>query len=442
MKKLNLFIIKSFINPFIFTFLIAIFLLLMQFLWKYIDDLVGKGLDLITISKLLFYAAARFVPLALPISVLLSSIMTFGNIAERNELNAIKSAGISLTKCMKPLFVFIIIIASSSFLFSNYFMTYANLKAGSLLYDIRKQKPALNIKEGIFYNELSGYSIKIDKKLENGTDLEGIMIYDHTSEEGNDKVIIAEKGKMYLSENEKYLIISLENGHSYHEMNINKKNEKRPLQRSKFKKDILRFDMSDFGMKRTSEELYRNHYAMMNNSQLITAIDSIKSKKDKKINLFKLNVSERINFDFEKIENIQVANNISAKTYTNAISNVKYIKSMLINIITEQNYSNKIAIKHKVEWHRKWSLAVACIIFFLIGAPLGSIIKKGGFGLPVIISVGFFIIYHIISVTAEKMVKESEISVVEGMWIANMILLPIGLFLSFKANSDSQILNI
>ena len=229
--------------------------------------------------------------------------------------------------------------------------------------------------------------------------------------------------------NSKLPIISLENGHSYHEMNINKKNEKRPLQRSKFKKDILRFDMSDFGMKRTSEELYRNHYAMMNNSQLITAIDSIKSKKDKKINLFKLNVSERINFDFEKIENIQVVNNISAKTYTNAISNVKYIKSMLINIITEQNYSNKIAIKHKVEWHRKWSLALACIIFFLIGAPLGSIIKKGGFGLPVIISVGFFIIYHIISVTAEKMVKESEISVVEGMWIANMILLPIGLFL-------------
>ena len=254
----------------------------MQFLWKYIDDLVGKGLDLITISKLLFYAAARFVPLALPISVLLSSIMTFGNIAERNELNAIKSAGISLKKCMKPLFVFVIIIATTSFLFSNYFMTYANLKAGSLLYDIRKQKPALNIKEGIFYNELSGYSIKIDKKLENGTDLEGIMIYDHTSEEGNDKVIIAEKGKMYLSENEKYLIISLENGHSYHEMNINKKNEKRPLQRSKFKKDILRFDMSDFGMKRTSEELYRNHYAMMNNSQLITAIDSIKVKKIKK----------------------------------------------------------------------------------------------------------------------------------------------------------------
>ena len=443
MKKLNLFIIKSFIGPFIFTFLIAIFLLLMQFLWKYIDDLVGKGLDFITISKLLFYASARFVPMALPISVLLSSIMTFGNIAERNELNAIKSAGISLKKCMYPLLVFIIIIATSSFLFSNYFMTYANLKAGSLLYDIRKQKPALNIKEGMFYNDLSGYSIKIDKKLENGTDLQGIMIYDHTSDMGNDKVIIAEKGKMYLSENENYLIISLENGYSYYEMNINKKNEKRPLQRSKFKKDVLRFDMSDFGMKRTSEELYRNHYAMMNNSQLITAIDSINSKKNNKLNLFKSNVSKKINYNFQKLESNYNSNNFNfsnhnTKIYTNAISSVKHIKSMLNNIIADQNYSNKISIKHKVEWHRKWSLSAACIIFFLIGVPLGSIIKKGGFGMPVIISVGFFITYHIISVTSEKMVKESEMSVTEGMWIANLIFLPVGLFLIYKANTDSQ----
>ncbi len=447
MKKLNLFIIKSFIGPFIFTFLIAIFLLLMQFLWKYIDDLVGKGLDFITISKLLFYASARFVPMALPISVLLSSIMTFGNIAERNELNAIKSAGISLKKCMNPLLVVIFIIATSSFLFSNYFMTYANLKAGSLLYDIRKQKPALNIKEGMFYNELSGYSIKINKKLENGTDLEGIMIYDHTSEMGNDKVIIAEKGKMYLSENENYFIISLENGYSYYEMNINKKNEKRPLQRSKFKKDVLRFDMSDFGMKRTSEELYRNHYAMMKNSQLISAIDSINSKKNQKLNLFKSNVSKKINYDFEKLESYYNSNNFNlsnqnTKIYTNAISSVKYIKSMLNNIIADQNYSNKIAIKHKVEWHRKWSLSAACIIFFLIGAPLGSIIKKGGFGMPVIISVGFFITYHIVSVTSEKMVKESEISVSEGMWIANLMLLPVGLLLSYIANTDSQLFGL
>ena len=447
MKKLNLFILKSFTGPFIYTFLIAIFLLLMQFLWKYIDDLVGKGLDLLIISKLLFYATARFVPIALPISVLLSSIMTFGNIAEKNELIAIKSAGISLKKCMKTLLIFIIIISSISFLFSNYFMPYANLKAGSLLYDIRKQKPALNIKEGIFNNELSGYSIKIDKKLENGIDLEGVMIYDHTSEEGNDKVIIAEKGQMYLSENENYFIISLENGYSYFEMNINKKDEKRPLQRSQFKKDILRFDLSDFGMKRTSEELYRNHYAMMNNAQLSIAIDSIYSKSNTKLYLHKSNISNKIKFDFQKLENNfkRKDNNITHNKsiiYTNAISSVKYIKSMLNNIISDQTYYQKIAIKHKVEWHRKWSLAVACIIFFLIGAPLGAIIKKGGFGMPVIVSVGFFIMYHIVSVTAEKMVKESEISVFAGMWIANLLLLPLGIILSHKANMDSKLFSL
>ncbi len=447
MKKLHLFIIKSFIGPFIFTFLIAIFLLLMQFLWKYIDDLVGKGLDFIIIAKLLFYAAARFVPMALPISILLSSIMTFGNIAEKNELMAIKSAGVSLRKCMTPLLAFIIVISISSFLFSNYFMPYANLKAGSLLYDIRKQKPALNIKEGMFYNELSGYSIKIDKKLENGIDLEGVMIYDHTSEQGNDKVIVAEKGQMYLSENENYFIISLDNGYSYYEMNINKKKEKRPLQRSQFKQDILRFDMSDFGMKRTSEELYRNHYAMMNNQQLTVAIDSIYSKSDTKLQLFKNNISDKIEVNYSQLESsfAKKDKNMAyypSKVYSNAISSVKYLKSMLSNTINDLNYANKIAIKHKVEWHRKWTLAVACIIFFLIGAPLGAIIRKGGFGMPVIVSVGFFITYHIVSVTAEKMVKESELSVTEGMWTANLILLPVGIFLSLKANSDSQVFSL
>ena len=419
----------------------------MQFLWKYIDDLVGKGLDFVTISKLLFYAAARFVPMALPISILLSSIMTFGNISEKNELMAIKSAGISLKKCMLPLLVLIIIITSFSFLFSNYFMPYANLKAGSLLYDIRKQKPALNIKEGMFYNELSGYSIKIDKKLENGVDLEGVMIYDHTSKEGNDKVIVANRGKMYLSENENYFIISLEDGYSYYEMNISNKNQSRPLQRCKFKKDILRFDMSDFGMKRTTEELYRNHYAMMNNAQLEKAIDSIYSKKNIKINLFKTNISEKIFVDFDKMNTIIKNTNknmtyYESKVYNDAISSVKYLKSILKNSISNQIYSDKIAIKHKVEWHRKWSLATACLIFFLIGAPLGAIIRKGGFGMPVIVSVGFFITYHIISVTAEKMVKESEMSVLEGMWISNLILLPVGLFLSYKANTDSQLISL
>lgn len=441
MKKLHLFIIKSFIGPFIFTFFLALFLLLMQFLWKYIDDLVGKGLQITEVGKLLFYAAARFVPMALPISVLLSSIMTFGNIAEKSELLAIKSAGISLKQSMIPLFFIIVFVSCSSFLFSNYYMPYANLKAGSLLYDIRKQKPALNIKEGMFYNELSGYSIKIDKKLENGVDLEGILIYDHNSEKGNDKVIIAEKGKMYLSENERYFVIALENGHSYYEMDLDKSNK--PFQRSNFKEDILRFDLSEFGMKRSSEDLYRNHYAMMNNKQLINAIDSINQKITQKKERYATQLSEKTKVQQTSFSNKEQANTVllnKQKAYTRAINDVKFIKSVISNHQREMKYHQEIAIKHEVEWHRKYTLAIACIVFFLLGAPLGAIIKKGGFGMPVIVSVGFFIAFHVISVTTEKMVKEAEISVTQGMWTANAILLPIGIYLIVTANSDSPLL--
>ena len=445
MKKLHLFIIKSFIGPFLFTFFLAIFLLLMQFLWKYIDDLVGKGLELTVIAKLLFYATARFVPMALPISILLSSIMTFGNIAEKSELMAIKSAGVSLKRCMSPLFFFVVLISGISFLFSNYYMPYANLKAGSLLYDIRKQKPALNIKEGIFYNELNGYSIKIDKKFENGIDLQGIMIYDHSSEKGNDKVLIAEKGKMYLSENENYFVIALENGHSYYEMDMKK--DHKPMQRTHFKEDILRFDLSGFGMKRSSEELYRNHYAMMNNKQLLNAIDSLTIKTQTKSSQFIEQVNQKNKIDYQQLSAGYKTKSsdwpyYTNKVYSNAISSIKYLQSLILSQQREQKYSREIILKHKVEWHRKYTLAIACIVFFLIGAPLGAIIKKGGLGMPVIVSVGFFITFHIISVTAEKMVKEGEINTVIGMWIANMILLPIGLFFISKANSDTSLLSL
>ena len=319
-------------------------------------------------------------------------------------------------------------------------MPYANLKAGSLLYDIRKQKPALNIKEGMFYNELSGYSIKIDKKHENGVDLEGILIYDHNSEKGNDKVIMAEKGKMYLSENENYFVIALQNGHSYYEMDLDKSNK--PFQRSNFKEDILRFDLSEFGMKRSSEDLYRNHYAMMNNKQLINAIDSINLKISHKKVSYTAQLSEKTNgqqssYNNKEIPSTQLLN--KQKAYARAINDVKYIKSVISNHQREMKYLQEIAIKHEVEWHRKLTLAMACIVFFLLGAPLGAIIKKGGFGMPVLVSVGFFIAFHIISVTTEKMVKEAELSTLQGMWTANAILLPIGIYLIVTANSDSPL---
>lgn len=421
----------------------------MQFLWKYIDDLVGKGLEWFDVAQLLFYASARLVPLALPISLLLSSIMTFGNLGEKYELVAMKSAGVSFQKGMSSLLFFILMISISSFLFSNYYMPYANLKAGTLLYDIRKQKPALNIKPGMFYNGLEGFSIKIDKKNDNGVDLEGIMIYDHNNQSGNNKVILAERGSMYLSENEQYFIISLEDGHSYFEKNtstIKNKNNKRPHQRVVFKKDVLRFDLSGFGMKRSSEDLYRNHYAMMNNRQILNSIDSLHNKITNKATKTKKQLDEKLGVDstlskntYTKLKYLNIVQ--ERKKYNAAVNSARSNKALIENTNRDKDYRETLVAKHLVEWHRKWSLAFACIVMFLIGAPLGSIIRKGGFGMPVVVSIFFFILYHVLYMTGEKMVKKGELLAIEGMWIANTILLPIGVWLSYKATKDSNLLD-
>ena len=447
MKILHRFIFKSFIGPFVFTFLIAVFLLLMQFLWKYIDDLVGKGLEWVEITQLLYYASARLVPLALPISILLSSIITFGNLAEKYELVAIKSAGISFRKAMSKLLFFVVMISLLSFLFSNYYMPYANLKAGTLLYDIRKQKPALNIKTGMFYNGLEGFSIKIDKKNDNGIDLEGIMIYDHNNNSGNNKVIVAKKGSMYLSENEQYFIISLQDGHSYYETDVStKKNKNRPHQRVAFKKNILRFDLSGFGMKRSNDQLYRNHYAMLNNHQLLKSIDSLKIKIDNKATKTIEQLNKILGADsslskktYSNLKELSIVQ--ERRKYTNAINSIRLNKAFIENTNRDKEYRETLIAKHLVEWHRKWSLAFACIVMFLIGAPLGAIIRKGGYGMPVVVSIFLFILYHVIYMTGEKMVKEGELLAVEGMWIANIILLPVGVWLTFKASKDSSLLD-
>ena len=247
------------------TFLISLFILLMQFLWKYIDDLVGKGLEWYVIAELLMYASATLVPLALPLAILVSSIMTFGNLAENYELVAAKSAGISLQRIMRPLIIAAIMISAMAFYFSNNILPFTNLKMGSLLYDVRQQKPALYIKPGVFYNGIDGYSIRIGKKGADGQSLENIMIYDHTENKGNVKVIVAESGKMEMSDDEKFLLITLYNGESYEERNNRKRNlDTHPHIRTSFKSDLIQFDLSTFKLSRTNEELFKNNYQMLN----------------------------------------------------------------------------------------------------------------------------------------------------------------------------------
>ena len=411
----------------------------MQFLWKYIDDLIGKGLSVFQVSELMVYSIARFVPLALPIAVLISSVMVIGKLGEDYELAALQSSGISLIKIFKPIFLIIVLIGFSSYLFSNYVMPIANYKGGSLLYDIKKKKPSVNIKEGIFYNDIDGYSIKIENKNNSENLLNNILIYDHTDNTGNKKVISAKSGKMVISDDEKYMELTLYNGNSYIEL-INNKNKKSNHRKITFKEDLIRFDLSSFDLK-NSELLYKGHYAMLNNSQLEKSIDSLNKRVFEK----ELLIQNRLLENYKYKENNKSDSTISInylnqkKIHETAINKLRILKSVSNSNSNDLRYKKAIISKHKIEWHRKISLAFACLIMFLIGAPLGSIIRKGGFSIPLLVSIVLFVLYYVISITGEKTAKDLSISPFEGMWIANIIFIPISLILIALALKNSRL---
>ena len=410
----------------------------MQFLWKYIDDLIGKGLDISQVCELMIYSIARFVPLALPIAVLISSVMVLGKLGENYELAALQSSGISLISIMKPIFILIVLISISSFLFSNYVMPIANFKGGSLLYDIKKKKPAINIKEGIFYNDIDGFSIKIGSKDDDV--LNDILIYDHKENLGNKKVISAKSGKMKITDDEKYMELYLFDGNSYIEIENNNKKKKSINRKISFQKDLIRFDLSSFNMK-NSEMLYKGHYAMLNNKQLSYSIDSLNNKLIDKQNLIKVRVSENYKYDVSsKSDSVILLNNLNNKRiHETAINKLRILKSVSKSNADDLNYKKTIIAKHKIEWHRKISLAFACIIMFLIGAPLGSIIRKGGFSVPLLVSILLFVVYYVISITGEKTAKDLSASPFEGMWISNFIFIPISMILILLALRNSSI---
>ncbi len=433
------------------TFFIAQFILLMQFLWKYIDDLVGKGLDSLVIAELLFYTSANLVPLALPLAILVSSIMTFGNMAEHYEITAAKASGISLQKLMRPLFASAILISLSAFFFSNNILPYTNLKMGSLLYDIRQQKPALSIREGVFYNGIDGYSIKVGDKDNDGKTIRNVMIYDHTQSGGNKKVIVAESGTMTTTSDERFLVVNLFNGSSYEEQDKHKNGfNSHPLMRNGFKNYKILFDLSQFKLSRTNEDMFHGGYQMMNLSQLKHAIDSVSTtfeikKKQVTGNMKPYYFFLRDSTFYKRINSAapvtyNTLQNLPGKSpYTIALNASRQIKSYSSSSFDELDNWEYLVAKHKVEWHRKLSLSAACFILFLIGAPLGAIIRKGGMGLPLVISVIFFLLYHITSITGEKLAKEGAILPVQGMWFSSALLLPVGLFLIYKATHDSVI---
>jgi lipopolysaccharide export system permease protein len=399
------------------------------------------------------------VPLALPLAILLSSIMTFGNLGEHYELVALKSSGIPLQRIMSPLIFTTVFISILAFYFSNNVLPYANLKMGSLLYDVQEQKPALNIKEGIFYYGIDDYVIKVGKKDKDGITIHDVMIYDHTDRMGNINLTVAEKGTMQMTADKRYLVFTLSNGANYLERIDNKKpTYTHPFQRTKFKDEFRRFDLSAFTMQRTNEEFFKDNYHMMNLLQLSTAHDSLEKHLDslkirctsslgnnlyyfhefyKKDTVFHDTLKPLKNGildNFDKKEQISVVEK--------ALNMARGLKDFVFFNNEDFDQREKYIVRHEIEWHRKFTLSIACLVLFFIGAPLGAIIRKGGLGLPVVVSVVFFVIYHVISFTCEKMVRESVMPAYFGMWVASLVFLPIGVFLTLKATSDSSLFDV
>jgi lipopolysaccharide export system permease protein len=453
-KKLYKLVLLSFAGPFVATFIVSLFILVMQFLFKYLEDLVGKGLEWHVVARLLMYASVTLVPMALPLAILLSSIMTLGNFGERYELVACKSAGISLRKVMTPLVGAAILIAFSAFLFSNNVLPYANLKMRSLLYDVTNQRPALNIREGVFYSGIDGYVIRVGKKGSDGQTIKDVMIYDHTNGAGNTKLTTAVSGKMVMSADERELIVTLNNGNSYEEVSRNRHNRNNaPLIRSQFEKYVIRFDLSSFKMSRTDEGLFRNNYQMQNLSQLQSSTDTltkeiVRRKEDTRQRLSpffsgtrKTTASYVPSPDTMSIS-VFVNNEKRIMTISSALYSARNVKAIINDLLIDSEVKERSINRYLIEWHRKFTLSFACLILFFIGAPLGAIVRRGGIGLPVIFSVFLFLIYYIISITGEKFAREGVVEPWEGMWLSAVILLPVGIFLTWKATTDSALFDI
>ncbi len=453
-KKLDRLIIGSFIGPFIATFFITLFVLVLQFFWLYIDDIVGKGLDLFTIGTFILYVCATLVPLALPLAVLLSSIMTFGNLGETFELVAIKSAGIPLLRFMRPLFITSLFICGIAFMFNNYIIPVAQLKMQTLKFDIIVSKPAFDIKEGVFYDKIDGYIIKIGRKEKDGANIHDILIYQHNYNLLQDNIIVAESGKMTISKDKKFLEFNLKNGWNYQEKG-QRNSINTQLIRMGFKEYKKVFDLSSFKLNKTDDSTFKNNYQMLNMRQLATTIDSLEkitgSYKKQTKNLLKPNIPILKYLDspwkaqptlarvdsFQQVIPDSVLHPLLMKVY-NIIGNIKGNTD-----ISAVNYDNdrKNLRMHLMKWHEKITMSIACLVLFLIGAPLGSIIRKGGIGLPLIFAVIFFVIFFLLNNFGSKLVKEDVMQPFTGMWMATFVLLPIGIFLTYKAMNDSQLFN-
>ena len=457
--------LQTFLPLFLMTFGICLFIVLMQFIWRYIDDMVGKGLSIGVLAELFFYAALFMLPMALPLAILLASLMTFGNLGERLELLAMKSAGISLLKIMRPVMIFLIFVSIGAFYFQNYAMPVVQVKLYTLLYSMRQKSPELDIPEGVFYKEITGFNVYVKKKNPQTGLLSDLMIYDYSEGFNNARVIVADSGRLKTSEDKLFLVLSLFNGESFENLKSQEKQSRKttavPYRRESFQtKDILiEFD-ANFNM--TDESFMQNQFVGKNLASLQHSIDSMSLRLD---SIKAINAKGIYETSYRKSLRMEVAATESADTlYSPVVINFDSLyqaqspgrKVTLLNKAKQlaegvrTDYYFRAANmgdegykvrRHLTEWHKKFTLSFACLIFFFIGAPLGAIIRKGGLGVPVIISVLLFIFYYIIDNMGYKMARDGVWTAWEGMWLSSAVLTPLGMFLTYKAVNDSVILN-
>ncbi len=469
-KRLYTFMIQSFLPVFFMTFFICLFVVLMQFLWKYVDEMVGKGLELSVLLELFLYAALTMVPLSLPLSILLASLMTFGNLGEKLELLAIKAAGVSLLRVMRPLVLLVAVISVSAFFFQNNVLPHAQVKMWTLLYSMRQKSPELDIPEGVFYDQINGYNLYVGKKEHKDGLLKEMMIYDMSAGFDNAMIVMADSGRLKTTPDKKHVILTLYSGESFENLKSDRTNSYTniPYRRETFstKELLIPFDGN---FNRLDDDLMANQYVGKNYSELRTSIDSLNVIVDSlgseyagrlkstpyfsiSNNALPADSALRANRLKREHDAALAANLDSLWQGSNNQRRQLYVSRALERATTiKNNYEfssltlsdkHKVIRRHEIELMKKFTLSLACIIFFFIGAPLGAIIRKGGLGVPIVVSVILFIIYYIIDNTGYKLARDGVWPVWQGIWLSSAVLLPLGVFLTSRATKDSAVLNL
>ncbi|MCM1021919.1 MAG: LptF/LptG family permease [Muribaculum sp.] len=468
-KRLYLFMLQSFLPLFLMTFFICLFIVLMQFLWRYIDDLVGKGLEVSVIAELFFYAALTMVPMALPLAILLASLMTFGNLGEQFELTAMKASGVSLIKSMRPLIALMIVVAIGAFFFQNNVLPVAQTKMWTLLYSMRQKSPELDIPEREFYDQISGFNIYVNEKDRETGILHQLLIYNVDKGADNATIIYADSGKMTFTDDKQHLFLTLWNGEQFENLKeqggVSANNV--PYRRESFtsKEVMVAFDAN---FNRMDESGMRNQYVGKNISELQATIDSVNTRIDSigyeyamqllGTSYFNVGMKRYVETDTGVVEVRTPALKLDKTLDVDSLFNKTNpaLKKSIINQALakakrgRQEYEframamkdeKKLVRRHAIELMKKYTLSMACLVFFFIGAPLGAIIRKGGLGMPLVISVFLFIFYYIIDNTGYKMARDGHMEVWEGIWLSTFVLLPLGIFFTYKAVNDSAVFN-